>query len=117
MRAVRAFNDSTIKQFNNSLSNLNQCQIIQEIAENNPNMISVDLSSRGIAAGHTLQLAEALRTNNHIEHIDLRGNGLTDDTFTVFINAILGHPSLRTVDITGVNSLSPGVIDKLSKFK
>jgi len=114
-RAVRAFNDLTIQQFNNLLLDLNQTQLIQKIAENDPRMITVDLSSRGIADGHTRQLAEALKVNKFIRHIDLRNNGLIDESFNILIEVIKAHPSLKKVDITGVNSLSPEVKERLQK--
>jgi UDP-N-acetylglucosamine transferase subunit ALG13 len=95
------------------LLSLNQTEIIQEIAKNNPYMVSADLSSRGIADGHTRQLAEALKTNNVIRRIALRNNGLIDESFIILIDVIKVHPSLKMVDITGVNSLSSAVKERL----
>ena len=115
VRAVRAFNDLAIQQFNHSLLGLNQTQLIQKIAENDPRMISIDLSSRGIAGGHTQQLAEVLRANHFIRHIDLRNNALIDEPFNVLIDVIKTHPSLKTVDIAGVNSLSAAVKERLQR--
>ena len=115
VRAIRAFNDLAIQQFNHLLLGLNQTQIIQEIAKNNPYMVSVNLSAQGIADGHTRQLAEALKTNNVIRHIDLRNNGLIDESFNILIDIVEAHPSLKSVDISGVNSLSHGVKERLQK--
>lgn len=115
VRAFRAFNDLAIQQFNHSLLDLNQTQLIQKIAENDPRMIAVDLSSRGIAGGHTQQLVEALRANHFIRYIDLRNNALIDEPFNALIDVISAHPSVKTVDITGVNSLSQAVRERLQK--
>ena len=83
----------------------NQSAIIDMIVKNNPDVTEVDLSSSGIAAGHTEELAAAISNNTHLISLDLSNNGLVDDSWNRFLKELESNNTLRKLNIKDTSCL------------
>jgi aspartate carbamoyltransferase regulatory subunit len=78
-------------------------------------MKKLDLSAIGIAAGHLIDLANAIKNNTHLIYLDLSNNGLVDSDFCFFMKNLSDNNTLKTIKVENA-SLSDQTIEKLENF-